>query len=231
MAGRLDGRVALVTGGGSGIGRACALRFAGEGAPVCVADLSLEGAAATAHAIEQAGGRALAISVDTTDEPATEAMVERCVEAFGGIDVLVAAAGILAPWPATERHPDVHTVLTIPEADFRKVIDVNLYGVLFSDRAVARWMIAQRRPGVIVNLASTAAKRPTASAGGAYSVSKAGVWMLTKLLAQELAPHGIRVNAIGPGLIDTPMTVALREDESFYFTGELLHPAGGTFLG
>jgi NAD(P)-dependent dehydrogenase (short-subunit alcohol dehydrogenase family) len=263
MAGRLDGKVALITGGGSGIGRACAIRFALDGAPICVADLSLEGAAATAHTIEQAGGRALAVSVDTTDERSTDAMVQRCVDAFGGIDVLVAAAGILAPWPPTEQHPDVHTVLTIPAADFHKVIDVNLYGVLYSDRAVARWMVAQRRPGTIVNLASTAAKRPTLSAGGAYSVSKAGVWMLTKLLAQELAPHGIRVNAIGPGLIDTPMTVALREDEAWirqriaatplgragrpeevaatalflasdessYFTGELLHPAGGTFLG
>ena len=141
------------------------------------------------------------------------------------------------------------------------MIDINLYGVLFLNRAVARWMIANRRGGSIINLASIMSRMP--SSGGAYSVSKAGVWMLTKCLAQELAGHGIRVNAIGPGFIETPMTAALRgdatrsrwamdltpmgrygnpeevactalflaSDEASYFTGELLHPAGGVFVG
>jgi 3-oxoacyl-[acyl-carrier protein] reductase len=138
---------------------------------------------------------------------------------------------------------------------------VNLYGVLFSNRAAARYMVANRRAGSIINLGSIMSRMP--SSGAAYSVSKAGVWMLTKCLAQELAPHGIRVNAIGPGFIETPMTEVLRgdaerstwamrmtplgrygkpeevastalflaSDDAAFFTGELLHPSGGVFVG
>ena len=261
MAGRLDGKVAIITGGGSGIGRACALRFSQEGAMVCAADLSLEGAAETVRQIEAGGGKALAVQTDTSDEAANDAMVARCVEAFGAVDVLLAAAGIRSARPPDERTAPAHTVVTIPTEQFKRVIDVNFYGVMFSDRAVARWMLANRRGGSIINMASIAAKMPTQ--GGDYSVSKAGVWMLTKVLAMELAASGIRVNAIGPGFVETPMTASLRDDEarrqwvlnmtpmrrlgqpneiagtavflasddSSYFTGELLHPAGGWFLG
>ena len=258
----MDGKVALITGGGSGIGRACAFRFAREGARICAADLNLAAASETVSQVVRAGGIAQAVQVDTSDEAATEAMVRRCVEAFGAVDVLIAAAGILGPRPGQESH-NAHTVVGISAADFRKVMDVNLWGVMFSDRAVARWMLENKRGGAIVNLASTAAKLPLIHAGGSYSVSKAAVWMWTKVLAMELAPAGIRVNAIGPGIIETPMTAQLFEDEdwinwrvgmtplgragkpeevaaaalflasdeSSYFTGELLHPAGGTFLG
>jgi NAD(P)-dependent dehydrogenase (short-subunit alcohol dehydrogenase family) len=123
--------------------------------------------------------------------------------------MLVAAAGIASPRRQGTGSDQPHTVL-----GFRPrrsgVIDVSLYSVLFSNRAVARWMVANRRPGSIINLGSIMSKMP--SSGGAYSVSKAGVWMLTKSLAQELATQGIRVNAIGPGFIETPMTAALRGD-------------------
>jgi NAD(P)-dependent dehydrogenase (short-subunit alcohol dehydrogenase family) len=261
MAGRLGEKVALITGGGSGIGRACARRFAGEGARVCVADLDLAAAEETAQGIDATGKRALAVRVDTTDEASSDAMVSRCAEALGGLDILVAAAGVGSP-----RRPDAPpgqplTVLTVPTAQFRAVVDVNLYGVLFSNRAAARWMVEQGRGGSIINLGSIMSKMP--SPGGAYSVSKAGVWMLTKCLAQELAGLGIRVNAIGPGFIETPMTTALREDaersrwamkltpmgrygqpeeiasaalflasdEAAFFTGEILHPSGGVFVG
>ena len=258
MAGRLEDRIALITGGGSGIGRACALRFAREGAKVCVADLDGTAAKETARQVESAGGAAVSLAVDTTDEAANDAMVERCVQAFAAVDVLVAAAGVGSP-----RTPEgaPYATLTIPSGDFRRVIDVNLYGVLFSDRAVARWMVARKRGGSLINLASIMSRMP--STGAAYSVSKAGVWMLTKCLAQELAPHGIRVNAIGPGFIETPMTAGLRadaarlrwamgitpigrlgapeeiaatalflaSDDASFFTGELLHPSGGVFVG
>jgi NAD(P)-dependent dehydrogenase (short-subunit alcohol dehydrogenase family) len=263
MAGALEGKVALITGGGSGIGRACAHRFAREGAQVCAADLRLAAATETATQVEAAGGTAQAVQVDTTDEQSAQAMVERCIEVFGSIDVVVAAAGILTPHPDQPKRHDSYAPMEITTEDFRRVLDVNFWGVMHSDRAAARWMLANGRKGSIVNLASTAAKLPQTHAGGAYSVSKSAVWMWTKVLAIELAPAGIRVNAIGPGLIETPMTAGLFEDEdwiswrvsitplgragqaeevaatalflasdeSSYFTGELLHPAGGTFLG
>jgi NAD(P)-dependent dehydrogenase (short-subunit alcohol dehydrogenase family) len=261
MPGRLADKVALITGGGSGIGRACALRFAEEGARVCVADLDLAAATETARLVDGGGRRALALAVDTTDEAANEAMVARCAEAFGAVDVLVAAAGVASPRrPATDAD-EPYGLLNIPAAAFRAVVDVNLYGVLHSNRAVARWMVAHGRGGSLVNLGSIMSKMP--SRGGAYSVSKAGVWMLTKCLAQELAGQRIRVNAIGPGFIETPMTATLRanaersrwamsltpmgrygtadevavtalflaSDESAFFTGEILHPSGGVFVG
>lgn len=263
MPGRLEGKVAIITGGGSGIGRACALRFAAEGAKVVAADMNLEGAAQTVHEIETAGGQALALQVDTSDEAANADMVTRCVEAFGAVDVLVAAAGISSG--AARRTPPAelppHPALAMPSEQFHKVIDVNLYGVIYSDQAVARWLVQNRRPGSIINLGSVASKVPLR--GGAYSVSKAGVWMWTKVLGMELAQTGVRVNAIGPGFIETPMTAPMREDEngqrmvmamtpmgrmgqpeeiantalflasdeSSYFTGEILHPSGGIFAG
>ena len=260
MPGRLADKVALITGGASGIGRACAVRFAQEGAKVCVADRNLAAATDTARKIDGDGRRAIAVGVDTTDEAANDAMVRRCVEALGGVDILVAAAGIgsARPGPASAQP---YTVLTIPTGDFRTVLDVNLWGVLHSNRAVARWMVEHRRGGSLINLASIMSRMP--SSGAAYSVSKAGVWMLTKCLAQDLAPHGIRVNAIGPGFIETPMTAPLRgdaarsewamkltpmgrfgtpeevaatalflaSDDASFFTGELLHPSGGVFVG
>jgi NAD(P)-dependent dehydrogenase (short-subunit alcohol dehydrogenase family) len=260
MAGRLADKIAVITGGGSGIGRACALRFAAEGAKVCVADLDLAAAKETARRVAAGGAASLAVRVDTTDEAANDAMVAACVEAFGGVDILVAAAGVGSPRPQAESAKP-YTMLTMPTERFRAVVDVNLYGVLFSNRAVARWMVANQRGGSLVNLGSIMSKMP--STGGAYSVSKAGVWMATKCLAQELARHGIRVNAIGPGFIETPMTAPLRadaersrwamgltpvgrygtveevastalflaSDDAAFFTGEILHPSGGVFVG
>ena len=260
MAGRLADRIALITGGGSGIGRACALRFAAEGAKVCVADLDLAAARETARRIDAGGGKSHAVRTDTTDEAANDAMVAACVKAFGAVDVLVAAAGVGSPRPdAGSAKP--YTMLDVPIERFRAVVDVHLYGVLFSNRAAARWMVANRRGGSLINLGSIMSRMP--STGGAYSVSKAGVWMATKCLAQELARHDIRVNAIGPGFIETPMTAPLRgdadrsrwamgltpmgrygtpeevastalflaSDDAAFFTGEILHPSGGVFVG
>src|SRR2546428_6392415 len=203
MAGRVEGKVALITGGGSGIGRACALRFAKEGANVWVADRDLKAATEPAGQVEAAGRKSLAVQVDTTDEAANDTMVRRCVEALGAVDVLVAAAGIgAARVPGTGSYQP-YTVLSIPMDQFRRVIDVNLYGVLFSNRAVTRWMTEHRRGGSIINLASIMSRMPSTSAP--YSVSKAGGWVVTKCLAPEPPRHRVRVQPDGPRFIEAPL--------------------------
>jgi len=197
VTGRLQGRRALITGGASGIGAATAELFAAEGAAVLVADLpSHRGAAdAVIARIARDGGRAAFAPTDVTDPAAVDAAVASCVDRFGGVDAVVASAGVSA-------HPDrggsFNSLLDLDPAHFRFVLDVNVTGVFLTARAAAAAMPGSG--GSIVALTSIAAKRPTA---GAYSVSKAGVWMLTRCLAHELAPRHIRVNAIGPGYVET----------------------------
>lgn len=257
---RLDGKKALVTGGASGIGRATAIRFAEEGAAVLVADRNLEPAEETAQAIQNMGRAAVAHRVDVADEQQVDLMVERAVKELGGIDIVVASAGLShARYGSSGLRPQMLT--DKPFADWRKVLSVNLDGVFLTDRAVARVMIQAGRGGRIINIASGAAKLPTPGIGE-YSVSKAGVWMLTRVLALELGGFNITVNAIGPGFIDTPMTkgieggtehlvemlarVPLRKmgepidvantalflasDEGRYYTGSILHPDGGVVM-
>ena len=192
MPGRLEGKIAVITGGGSGIGRACALRFASEGASVCVADLDKNAAEETARRVEGAGRKALALQTNTTDEAANDAMIAACVKALGAVDVLVAVAGVGSPRPdAASTRP--YTMLDMPIDRFRAVIDVNLYGVIFSNRAAARWMVANRRGGSLINLGSIMSV--TAGPGlSAYAASKGAVAQLTRAMAHDLAPFGIRVN-------------------------------------
>lgn len=218
MAGRLEGKKAIVTGGASGIGRACAIRFAEEGADVLIADLDEPRGSETVAEVEALGRKALFVRTDTSKEAACEAMADVAMHAFGGIDVLLAAAGIShalyvsGETRDTERGAQPATILTKPLEYWEKVLDVNLTGVMLCDRAVARRMIDGGRKGSIINIASGAAKVPLPGAAE-YCVSKAGVWMLTKVLALEVARHGVRVNAIGPGYIETPMTESMRNDE------------------
>jgi NAD(P)-dependent dehydrogenase (short-subunit alcohol dehydrogenase family) len=184
-------RVALVTGAGQGIGRAVAETLAAAGTAVALNDLNPEGITA---AVEAIGTNALALPGDVTDGNTVQAMVERTVSHFGRLDILVTAAGILYPTRFGE----------IPEAEWRRTIDVNLTAVFLSMQAGARAMKANRY-GRIVNLSSTAGKSVSTLGGAHYTASKAGVLGLTRAAAKELAPFGITVNAVCPGLIDTEM--------------------------
>jgi len=216
--GRLAGKVALVTGAASGIGRACAVRYAEEGADIVIADRDARrGAEAVEEIRKAANNRVLFVEVDVADEPSVEAMVERALGEFGHIDTVLAAAGIAnaAYVSGTPRPRDVdrasRTLIDVALADWQRVLDVNLTGVMLTNRSVARRMIAAGRPGSIVNIASTAARVALPGAAD-YCVSKAGVAMLTHVLALELVAHNIRVNAIGPGFIETPMTQSMQDD-------------------
>ncbi len=204
--GRLQDRVAVITGGASGIGQATAVRFAEEGAHVVIADLPAQsaGAEATLARVQALGRRAQVVAIDVTQEAQVHEMAEAALVAFGRIDILVAAAGI----EQDPSHPGQPSILELPTASWQRLIDVNLTGVMFCNRAVAQRMIAGGIRGAIINLASGAARR-TRPGMVTYSITKAGVWMLTRGLALELAPYGIRVNAIGPGIVASPMTQRL----------------------
>ena len=191
---KLSGKVAIVTGGGSGIGRAICRRIAADGAKVVVADYNVDSANAVAAEIAAGGGEAVGVAVDVRDVPQTERMVAQTVERFGRVDILVNNAGVFRMAP----------VLETTEAIWDFNVDVNCKGVLFCAQAAARQMIAQGGGGKIVNLSSQAGRRgePLVLA---YCASKAAVISMTQSMALAFAPHGITVNAVAPGIVDTPM--------------------------
>lgn len=246
---RLLDKVAVVTGAARGIGAAIAERFAAEGARVVVADMDPLAGDETVGRIKAAGGEARFVACDVTSRAQVSSLMDRAIEAYGSLDVVVANAGIIHNTPFLE----------LDDATFDRVIAVNLKGVFYTGQEAARRMVARGVKGIIVNTASVnAVIVPLGLA--AYNASKGGVNQLTKTMAVELARHGIRVNAIGPGSVATdlfragtltdpeamdrvrsrtplgrpaePYEIAgaalfLATDDSAYFTGQTIYPDGG----
>ena len=245
----LDGKVALVTGGSRGIGRAIALRLAEEGAKVAINYAgNVKAAEEVKAAIEEKGGKALLVQADVSDSEAAEGMVASVVEAFGTVDILVNNAGITRD----------AIFARMKEEDFNAVINTNLKGVFHCTKAVTKLMMKQRS-GRIVNMASVVGV--TGNAGQAnYSAAKAGVIGFTKSVARELAGRGMTVNSVAPGFIETDMTAVLSDkvkeamteeiplkragkpedvanavlflasDNAAYITGQVLHVDGGMVM-
>jgi NAD(P)-dependent dehydrogenase (short-subunit alcohol dehydrogenase family) len=201
--GRLDGKVAVITGGGSGIGRVASLLFASEGASVVVADVVTDQAESAAAEIVAAGGSATAVSVDVSDQAQVESMVATAVSTHGGLHVLFNNAGIFPD--------DDGGVLETPPDTWTKVMEVNLKGVWLGCRAAVPAML-ESGGGSIINVASFVALVGAATAQIAYTASKGGVLAMTREVAVEFARKGIRANSICPGPIETPLLAELLAD-------------------
>ena len=192
---RFKNKVAIVTGAGRGMGRACSLAFAREGAAVALVDVQKEVLEEVASEIKNNGGRALTILCDVSRSEDVRKTVERAVTEFGTIDILVNNAGVLRVTAPVED---------ISEEEWDLIMNVNLKGVFLFTRAVLPIMRAKRY-GKIVNISSSAGRSTSELGGAHYTVSKAGVLGLTRHTAREYGRYGINVNSICPGLVETPM--------------------------
>lgn len=246
--GRLAGKVALVTGAGRGIGRAIAERLAEEGAAVAVNDIDATSAREAADAIEKLGVGALAVIADVSQSTGVRGVVDAVLQKFGRLDILVNNCGIIRD----------NLIQKMTEDDFDRVLSVNLKSVWLCCQAVVPHMI-ERRGGKIVSVSSRAYMGNPGQTN--YSASKAGIIGMTKALALEVGRFGVHVNAVAPGLIDTPLVAGLRDDvrqklidaqptrtmgsprdvanavlflvsdEANFITGEVLHVDGGKSIG
>ena len=245
---KLKDKVALVTGAGSGIGRACALWLAEEGAEVAIADLNLPAAEQGAQEVRGKGRRALAVRADVADSDQVADLAQQIIRQFGRVDILVNNAGRAQPKPFTE----------LTEADWDRMIDVHLKGTFNCTKAVIEGMISHRW-GRIISIASTAGLTGTPNHIH-YSAAKAGIIGFTKALAKDMAPFGITLNAVAPGIIETPILSGVPEDlkqlyisrtpvgrmgrpediaavvtflatdDAGFITGQVISPNGGYFI-
>ena len=197
----LEGQVAIVTGGGTGIGRGIALEFAKAGADVVVASRRLSVLEKVGEEVTTLGRRSLAVQTDISRKTDVDNLVRRVMDEFGVIDILINNAAVLTTTP----------LLKLSEDDWDKTMDVNLKGYYLCCRAVGKGMV-ERKKGNIINIASQAAFR----GGSSYNISKAGVVNLTRGLARELASYNVRVNAIAPGWVRTEMSKAMQSDPVAY---------------
>ena len=191
---RLDGKLAIVTGSASGIGRQIALCFAREGAKVAVADLDLGGAQEVVSEITLGGGIATAVAMDVADEAQVEAGVDEVAVRLGGVDILVSNAGI--------QH--IAPLVDLPFADWRKVLSVDLDAAFLTTRACLRHMIRQRRGGTVLYIGSVHSVEAS-PLKAPYVTAKHGLIGLARLVAKEGAVHGVRANVICPGFVRTPL--------------------------
>jgi NAD(P)-dependent dehydrogenase (short-subunit alcohol dehydrogenase family) len=213
---RFEGRAYLVTGASSGLGRACAKALGAEGARVVCAGRRRDRLDETVNAIAASGGEAIAATGDTRDEAVCAQWVAKAVERFGGLDGLVNGAGVLGNGGVATTDP----------AEWDRVMDSNLRSVYLMTRAAAPELA--RRKGAVVNLSSVASHRPYANLA-AYCVSKAAVDMLTRCAALDLAPDGVRVNAVNPGVVVTELhtvTSAVADYPAFLERSKATHPIG-----
>jgi glucose 1-dehydrogenase len=200
----LKDKVCIVTGAGQGIGRACAVRVAAEGAKVVVSDVNAASGAEVVAAINAAEGDAAFVRCDVSKKADVDAAVAKAVATYGRLDLLVNNAGVVDDSP----------FLDLSEAEFDRIIGVNLKGAFLMAQAAGRQFVKQKSPGAIVNMSSINAWFGLPD-HAAYAMSKGGIMQLTKSMAVALAAQGIRVNAVGPGTIETPLIKDVVKDDAF----------------
>ncbi len=190
----LQGKVALVTGAASGIGKECAITMAKQGAAIVIADLNMAAAEAVAQEIIQAGGRAIAVVMDVVNEEAVNAGVQQAVDKFGSIDVLVSNAGIQI----------IHPIEEFPFDEWKKLLSIHLDGAFLTTKAAIKHMYASKKGGAIIYMGSVHSHEAS-KLKSAYVTAKHGLLGLARVVAKEGGPHGVRANVVCPGFVRTPL--------------------------